>query len=80
MADGGAVKEVPVLFSGPMVHAIYGGLMCLFGAALLKITFDATDAPSNPTWVWLCAGVWLCAAAYLIIQGTVLILTSQWLA
>ncbi len=62
-----------------MSHPISGSLLLLFGAALLKVALDNSDAPSNPMWI-LCAawGVGL-VAVILVCQGTVLILTGQWL-
>ena len=56
-----------------------GGLLFLLGAALLKVAFDSTDAPYNPVWLLRLAwGVGLLAVVA-IGQGTVLILTGQWL-
>ena len=58
---------------------ISGILMVLFGAALMSVPLRLTDAPSNPAWLWASSGFIALVAAAFICQGTVLILTGQWL-
>jgi hypothetical protein len=57
---------------------IGGALFLLFGAALLKVAFELTDAPKNPT--WLLVGAWGigAVASFMIYQGTILVLTGNW--
>lgn len=60
-------------------HTIGGVLFLLFGAALLKVALDLTDAPKNP--IWLFMGAWRLGAAgsLIICQGTILGMTGDWL-
>jgi hypothetical protein len=60
-------------------RSIYGGLMLLVGAALLAITLESTDAPTNPPWLICWAWTLGIAAAILVCQGTILLLTGEWL-
>ena len=54
-------------------------LLGLLGAALLKVAFNIVDAPRNPAWVWIIAGLLGMLAAFLIIQAMVLMLGGEWL-
>jgi hypothetical protein len=58
---------------------IGGTLMLFFGAALLKVVLDSTDAPHNPAWLIGCAWGIGAVAAFLIGQGIILLMTGQWL-
>jgi hypothetical protein len=58
-------------------RTIDGALFLLFGAALLKVILDITNAPTNQTWflIGMCG---LSAIAILMIyQGTILVLTGN---
>jgi hypothetical protein len=64
---------------GPSRSSVLGVLLLLCGAAVMKIAFDLLDAPHNPIRLrlsgWGIGGV----AAILIGQGTILLLTGNWL-
>ncbi len=68
--------------SGPsrtLGSTVGGGLLFLFGAALLKVVLYLTEESDNPGWVtWSAWGLGLIAVAA-IAQGTVLLLTGHWL-
>jgi len=59
-------------------RTISGVLFFLFGTALLKIALDLTDIVKNP--IWFSIGRWVmgAVAALIIYQGTILVLTGNW--
>jgi hypothetical protein len=60
-------------------RTIGGCLFFLLGAAFLKIAFEIFDDPRAPRWLWLggyCLGF---GSVLLVIQGTILVLTGDWL-
>jgi hypothetical protein len=64
---------------GSTRRAILGGFLFAFGAALMKLAFYFGDTPrqqGNDRWLTCGAG---CCAGLLIAQGTVLVLTGNWL-
>lgn len=64
---------------GTSSRPIYGCLVIFLGAVVLKLFFEMIDAPHKP-WRLACgAGVIGLLAVTLIVQGTILILTGQWL-
>lgn len=67
-----------------MIGEIRGAGLCALaalalGVALMKLFLYLLDAPRNPAWVVLLAGVCCLVGSVMILQGTVLILTGQWL-
>jgi hypothetical protein len=60
-------------------RTILGIFLFLCGAAVMKISFNLLDVPYNPVRLrWGARGLWA-GAAILVCQGTVLILTGNWL-
>lgn len=58
--------------------AICGGLLFLFGAALLKIAFYIFDGPHEPRRLRGLGWFFGSASVFLVVQGTVLALTGNW--
>ena len=53
--------------------------MILGGSFVMAAAFKSIDAASNPAWIWIATWIGFLLAAFLIAQGTVLLLTGQWL-
>jgi hypothetical protein len=85
LRDGGAReyrREDGGSYSGPSGfrgRPVPGALMIILGAALFAVGLKYADAPNNPFWLpggaW---GIWI-VAFVLVCQGTVFLLTGEWL-
>jgi hypothetical protein len=59
--------------------AIRGTVFALFGAASLVIAFYFIDGPRDPRWLRRLGRLLSLGSAFLIVQGTVLALTGEWI-
>jgi hypothetical protein len=64
---------------GLSCRPILGIFLLALGAAMLATTFYIFDSPREPRWLWRIGWVMGISGPLLIIQGTVLFLTGEWL-
>ena len=78
-SDGGE-DGYPSGGSGGLFPSTIGGTLMIFvGSTLMAVRFKLADAPRNPVWLWVIAWTTGLVAFVVICQGTILILTGQWL-